>query len=88
MFIFAVRVHCFLQARYRAVSFQNPFLMNHLDGYAYSSHIVLQIFSGSIFGVEVDYKAALGKLFLAFVWFGFWSVQNVKIKVINIQLGS
>ena len=40
------------------------------------------------FGVEVDYKAALGKLFLAFVWFGFWSVQNVKIKVINIQLGS
>lgn len=60
--------------------------MNHPHGYAYSSHTVLQMFSGSIFDLEVDYKAALGKLFLAFVWF--WSVQNVKIKVINIQLGS
>lgn len=87
MFIFAVRVHCFLQARYKAISFQNPFLMNHPHGYAYSSHI-LQMFSGSILDLKVDYKAALGKLFLTFVWFWFWSVENVKIKVINIQLGS
>ena len=50
--------------------------------------VILQMFSGSILDLKVDYKAALGKLFLAFVWFWFWSVENVKIKVINIQLGS
>ena len=49
--------------------------MNHPHGYAYSSHI-LQMFSGSILDLKVDYKAALGKLFLTFVWFWFWSLET------------
>lgn len=81
-----VRVHCFSQSRWKSNLLSESFpdspsiCLCWPHGYAYSSHIVLQLFTDSIFGLEVAYKATLRKLFLL--------CQYIKFKVINTWLGS